>query len=333
MAATHPGPDLLGFYARGELAPGEARALERHLMACVTCQREIDRLPSRPGTVVRWRGHRFAPSESSPEASSTRPPRDGTLAAFGEILATTGEAAAAQLLSQPEHRRRALIRRESRFHTLSLCELLEARCRAAWLDEPADSVEYAKLAVLIAQRLDERLYGLGRLEKVRAVAWVHLGTAFRMAAIAVLHGGEKAGLEEDGSYPAGAVAGSELRERSGRLAEAETALRETREALLERDMGWDAALVTLELAGAYLREGREWEIPRLASEARDLLASHGAPAYALEAMRTLREAAEGKPKAGEIGSIGRLTPELLDAMTRLLLRRRSRPESRFDRDR
>jgi hypothetical protein len=321
----HPEPEVLGRYARGELGREESRALERHLASCLACQRAVDRLPARSGSVVRWQGHRFARQDELPrEDGARRETLRGVVRALGEILAATSESAAAQLLSQPEHRRRALIRREERFHTLGLCELLEARCRVAWLDDPGESVEHAKLAVLVAQRLSKELYGSHRVEDVRAVAWVHLGTSFRLAS---QEGwgevGEAGEPQDDDAYPTGAVRPVVLGEGAGRLAAVEAALRETRDAFLDRGMGYDAALVTLDLVSAYLREDRPGEIAPLARETAELFEARGVEPYVLHAMSFLLDAAEG-------GAAGGVTPELVGRMARLLQRKRSGAEERFE---
>ena len=135
MDQGHPEPELLARYSRGELRREESRALEAHLADCLSCQEAVDALPARSGSVVRWQGHRFTRKEEEELVSEGPDRREtvrGVLRALGDVLAATSETAAARLLSQPEHRRRALIREDSRLHTLGLCELLEARCRASW---------------------------------------------------------------------------------------------------------------------------------------------------------------------------------------------------------
>lgn len=287
----HPEPEVLARYVRGELGRVESRALEAHLAGCLSCQEKVDR----SGSVVRWQGHRF----QKPPAPDGRENR-GVLRALGEVLAATSEAAAARLLSEPEHRRRALIRDDERLHTLGLLELLEARCRSLWLEDPEEAVENAKLAVLIAQKLDPEAYGARRIEDVRALAWVHLGISFRLAGLgAVAEGAEPADPE---AYPTGTVGASILRDGHGAV---ENALRETREAFLERGLEYDAALVTLDLASALLRGERFREIAPLAEEAAGLFSEP----YLQDAMRFLQEQ--------------EATPELMGQMALLLHRRRS----------
>jgi hypothetical protein len=321
MEQGHPEAEVLARYARGELGRGESRLLEGHLAACLACQEAVDRLPSRSGSVVRWQGHRFTRREEEPEELEELPREDpgrpenlrGVVRALGDVLAATSQTAAARLLSEPEHRRRALIRQDDRFHTLELCELLEARCRATWGEDPEEAVESAKLAVLIAQTLSPEAYGARRLEDVRALAWVHLGTSFRLASRGGSEVAEHAEPEDPDAYPTGAVAASILRDGAGRV---ESALRETRGACLERGLGYDAALVTLDLVSACLREGRSEEVAALAEEAEGLFLEP----YILDAMSFLRDSAEG----------GEVTPELVGRMALLLQRRRSGGAERFE---
>lgn len=313
MDQGHPEPEVLARYARGELGREERRALEAHLAGCLACQEAVDGLPSRAG-VVRWQGHRFRQEEPAPAGPDRRETVRGVLRALGDVLAATGETAAARLLSQPEHRRRALIREDERLHTLDLCELLEARCRAAWLEDPDEAVENAKLAVLIAQKLSPEAYGARRLEDVRALAWVHLGTSFRLASESVVaEGGEPA---DPDAYPTGAIGASVLRDSTGRVGAVEAALHETRAACLERGLEYDAALVTLDLAAVLLRGDRPREIAPLAGEAAGLFSEP----YLADAMRFLQGSAEGEE----------VTPELMGRMALLLQRRRSGAAERFE---
>ncbi len=318
MDQGHPEPELLARYARGEMRREESRALEAHLADCLSCQEAVDGLPARSGSVVRWQGHRFTRKEVEEEPAAEGPDRReavrGVLRALGDVLAATSETAAAHLLSQPEHRRRALIREDSRLHTLGLCELLEARCRASWLEDPDEAVENAKLAVLIAQKLSPEAYGARRLEDVRALAWVHLGTSFRLASESVVAEGMEPADPE--AYPTGTVGASVLRDGASRLRTVEFALRDTRDACLERGLEYDAALVTLDLASALLRGDRSDEIAPLAGEAAGLFSEP----YLSEAMRFLQGSAEGEE----------VTPELMGRMALLLQRRRSGAAERFE---
>jgi hypothetical protein len=146
------------------------------------------------------------------------------------------------------------------------------------------------------------------------MALMHLGNACRIAAEQRLRLPAEvvdAAPEARGERPAAQAA-----EMSGSSWEAEAALWELRDAYLARGMALDAALVCLDLAGAFLRDGRETELRRMAAESVPLLAARGAGPFAVDALRLLEgeKAREGRP----------LTLDLLDRMARLL------EESRHD---
>ncbi len=312
----HPDPEVLARYARGELGRKESRELERHLASCVLCQGVVDGMPARPGGVVRWGGHRFAKKEAPPGDDPGRLARvRGVLRALGGVMTATGESAASRLLAQPEHRRRALIRNDVKYQTLSLCELLLARCRASWIDDSGESAELAKLAAQVAQRLNREAYGGANVDDVRVMAWVHLGISFRLAGSLAgqVAEPEEASPSED-AYPAGVAGAVEIRDGGWQSGVVEAALRETRDAFLERRMGLDAALVTLDLVAAALKTGRPAEVAPLAREALDLFEAQDVEAYALDSMRFLLSSAEAEES---------VTQDMVSRMAVLLHRKRN----------
>jgi hypothetical protein len=322
----HPDPEALARYARGELGREESRGLERHLASCVSCQGAVDAMPVRPGGVVRWGGHRFAKKEPTGESADAgrRARARGVLRALGGVLTASSESAASRLLAQPEHRRRALIRQDEKYQTLGLCELLLAKCRAAWIDDPAESVELAKLAALVAQRLNRELYGGSNVDDVRVMAWVHLGLSFRLAGSLADQGigqvaepevpAENTGENTGDAYPTGVIGVIEIRDGDWHAGPVETALRETREAFLERSMGLDAALVTLDLVSASLKAGDPGKVAPLAREAVGIFEAQKVEAYALDAMRFLLSSAEADDG---------VTQDLVNRMAVLLHRKRN----------
>lgn len=313
----HPDPEVLARYARGELGREESRELEHHLAACVPCQGAVDGLPVRPGGVVRWGGHRFARKEPAgePADAGRRARARGVLRALGGVLTATGESAASRLLAQPEHRRRALIRQEEKYQTLGLCELLLAKCRAAWIDDPAGSVELAKLAALVAQRLSREAYGGPNVDDVRVMAWVHLGISFRLAGKLASQVAEpEPPPPSEDAYPTGVIGAIEIRDGAWPRGPVESALRETRDAFLERRMGFDAALVTLDLVSASLKAGQPDEVAPLAREAIELFEVQNVEPYALDSMRFLLSSAEADDGVSQ---------ELVNRMAVLLHRKRN----------
>jgi hypothetical protein len=304
VSDDHPAPETLALYARGELGREPRRGLERHLAGCPSCQAAVDALPVPAGRVVRWQGHRFAASRIAHEQEEERQESlDGVLGALGPIIAAVSRGELDELLGADELRRRALIRAEPRFRSLALCELLQARCRAAWPADPEEAVESAKLAVLIAVRLAAE--GGGEpAEDARAMALMHLGEAFRIAAA------ERGRLVQQVAEGTETIAGEGESGHSWHSWDAELALWELRDAFLARGMSFDAGLVCLDLALAFLRQGREADLRRMADESIPLFTEHGADPFVIDALRVLRDAERrgGRP----------LTPGLVGEMARLL---------------
>lgn len=105
----------------------------------------------------------------------------------------------------------------------------------------------------------------------------------------------------------------------GRLDEAEPALREARDAFVERGIGFDAALVSLDLAAVYARRGEPGEVKRFAAEMLPIFESRDLHTEAVAALAIFRQAAEAEE----------VTLDLLERMARYLQRARRNPELRF----
>jgi tetratricopeptide (TPR) repeat protein len=178
MTERHPDPETLARYLQGALAPEERRDLEPHLSGCALCQRHLAAMAGEIGEgAVKWRGHLFGHEAAFDRAARQASERLSRLFEEAESAAALAE----ELLAAPEHSRRQLIRSESRFQTLKLCELLEDRSREVWFQEPARAIELARLAVAISERLDPGHYGPRIVEDARAQAWAYLGNAYRIA--------------------------------------------------------------------------------------------------------------------------------------------------------
>lgn len=109
-------------------------------------------------------------------------PRDPRLfAALGDVLGALGEASLAELLAASEHGRRALLKQE-RYATIDLSTRLLTRCRAAWLaGEPAQGIELAKLAALVAERIGTDVASEREIATTRSLAARHLTISVRLA--------------------------------------------------------------------------------------------------------------------------------------------------------
>lgn len=107
----------------------------------------------------------------------------------------------------------------------------------------------------------------------------------------------------------------------GRLDEAEDRLRDVRRSFVEKGLGYDASMVTLDLAALYLREeGRGAEVRKLAAEMLPIFLSQDVHRQALAALAAFQQAAE----------MDRVTPRLVQEITAYLLRARRNPELRFE---
>ncbi|HKH43264.1 MAG TPA: zf-HC2 domain-containing protein [Thermoanaerobaculia bacterium] len=325
MISSHPDLETLTRFVRGTLGNARRRELESHLAACATCRETLEAIPPAPGpeTVVKWRAHLFEERRRRREqGEESRRDADQTLRGVGAVIGALAEKQVHELLAASEHERRLLIRNEESFRTLALCELLEARCRAAWSVDPEEAADLARLAALVAERLDLGVYGAERVENAKAMAWMHLGNAFRIAAEwrktqeNVSHVAEAQPFEVDSAEPAQILSDAALPRY-----EIDTALWEMRDAFLARRMGFDAVLVTLDLAAESLREGRVDGFRRMVEESVPLFEESGLQPYTVDAVRFLRDAVRsGEPC---------LTPDLLTRMVTLLQRARNDPQHRW----
>ncbi len=107
--------------------------------------------------------------------------------------------------------------------------------------------------------------------------------------------------------------------RLGRFGEAEPALREVRRRFLAEGKGYDASLVTLDLAHLYLEQGRAAEVRALAAEMLDLFLPRDIHPQALAALAVFQKAAE----------LDNATPGLVREISSYLVRARKNPELRF----
>lgn len=111
-----------------------------------------------------------------------------------------------------------------------------------------------------------------------------------------------------------------IAEGLGRFEEAGEALREARQRFLDEGQGYDASLVTLDLAHLYLQQGRTAEVTRLAREMLPVFLSQDVHREATAALAVFQQAAEA----------GGATPLLVRRITAYLLRARNNPRLRFE---
>jgi tetratricopeptide (TPR) repeat protein len=177
MNKHHPDQEALIRLRRGELAPEDERKIERHLSRCASCQEKADEVESLTNLDIleSWLhpGYDDAIERAADRVSEC------LTDLLGEARDT--DALFTELFRQPAPERRALVRRDLRFHSIKLCQRLEARSREMWFSDPVSALESAELAVEIAERLDAARYGSSLVEDAKATAWGYLGNSYRVS--------------------------------------------------------------------------------------------------------------------------------------------------------
>ena len=106
----------------------------------------------------------------------------------------------------------------------------------------------------------------------------------------------------------------------GRREEAERKLRDLRDAFVEQKLGYEASIVTLDLAALYLEQERTAEVRLLAEEALPVLLAQDIHREAMAALIAFQQATE----------IERATPRMVQQVAAYLHRARKNPELRFE---
>lgn len=219
-----------------------------------------------------------------------------------EALALLDLALAAR--TRPERRARLLIIKAKTFEeTRDFAAAVELLRQAAPLvEEQADP----RLRLVVQLNLIVGLCGLGRaaeatplLGEVRALA-IGLGNELDLVRLRGLEAKVAAAL--------------------GRLDEAQEAFDEARREFAARDMPYDAALLTLELAQMLVGAGRTTAVKALARESATVFAALSVPAEAHRALAVFHEAAESE----------RLSVDLAGQLATWFCRARREPYLRFE---
>src|SRR5258706_3775150 len=172
----HPDRETLKRFVAGEQTSGDARRTDQHLSFCSECRDRADEISTRQA--IRLLDSWLSPGyDEAFDRAAERVVEQ--LASFAEPPGSA-ECLLAELLRETVSERRRRIVTEERFHSLKLCQLLQGRSRNAWTSAPATALEMADLAVEVTQYLDSGRYGTCVVEDARALAWSHLGNAFRI---------------------------------------------------------------------------------------------------------------------------------------------------------
>jgi tetratricopeptide (TPR) repeat protein len=108
--------------------------------------------------------------------------------------------------------------------------------------------------------------------------------------------------------------------RSGRLEEAEHAFAEVRKGFIGEGIGYDAAMVSLDLALLYVRQGRTGELRQLAGEMHAIFSAEDVHREAIAALLFFEEAVRQD----------RATVRVIEDLAAFLKRARSNPSLRFE---
>jgi tetratricopeptide (TPR) repeat protein len=111
----------------------------------------------------------------------------------------------------------------------------------------------------------------------------------------------------------------------GQEKEAEALFLETRQSFLDEDVPYEVALVSLDLAALYARQGRTDELKRLAAEMVPVFSSRQIHREALAALAFWKQAVEAETTRGQMARIG----EVVAGVAAFLKRARYDPELRF----
>jgi tetratricopeptide (TPR) repeat protein len=171
MSERHPDLAALSGLLSGEVGGEEARALERHMLACSRCEeRFLDLLPrngvGEPAPLRLWI------SRSGAEAGRR----------WRELARERREAAGLfERLERlaPELRAEAA-RSLPAFATWGLFERLAAASHGTLHEDPLRAEGLARLAVSVAEALDADRYGPPAVEAARTQAQIHLANALRV---------------------------------------------------------------------------------------------------------------------------------------------------------
>lgn len=173
MDGLHPSRELLTSYFRDELPSPRRRKVSKHVSLCPACRRKLSRLEGEEAdTAAGAVDYESAFRRAAETARAFKASIDEEARRSASLLS--------ELLQEPPAKRLERIDGEPRFHALKLCQLFQERSRSDWFAQPARGLESARLAVAIADHLDEGRHGCDLVAAERARAWALLGNAWRI---------------------------------------------------------------------------------------------------------------------------------------------------------
>jgi len=173
----HPGEEMLKRLLRS-MDPADPRVL-RHLSGCFRCRSRLVDFPRLydPAPVVPFRLSRSGSYDAAFERSLS------VVARRLHLLARERDKAPglfAELMERTDEQREILLRNSQRFRTWGLLELAVERSLERSIQDAERGEELGRLALRIADFLDDDLYGADQLEDLRARAWAYVGNARRI---------------------------------------------------------------------------------------------------------------------------------------------------------
>lgn len=208
------------------------------------------------------------------------------------------------LVGNPVARARTLLKRGTAFH---------------YEGDPAAAIHAFEQAAITFESTTERHLLLIAQHNL-ADSLVDLGRPADAAALVAANESLYAEHDDPVSCLRRAWLDARIARAQGRFTDAELRLAETRRACLDLGMGYDAALVSLDLAELLLATGRTAEVKALALRLKPIFASQGVHREATAALILFQKAAAAE----------RLTAGLLVRLRRYLLLARNDPTFRFE---
>lgn len=185
--SSHPTPALLEGFRRGTLLRGEMRFVLGHLMGgCAACKQAISELAraARPA-----RGAELPPALDAAYDSVMSAAFSATLSRARELQRERAEAGqrSADLLQLATGTAGAAgspvppVAPGPGFWTWGVCEALLERSRALRWEDAAGMVRAAELARMATEHLDPGRCGRAALADLKALVWIELANAYRVA--------------------------------------------------------------------------------------------------------------------------------------------------------
>jgi tetratricopeptide (TPR) repeat protein len=184
----HPTPDALEQFILGQLSTTETREIAFHLLnGCAHCQQATSTLWEPADSFEDPAIFEFAGLEEGESDAGY----DAVLDRVLETVAATEATFAAQrlqarsllaeLMQVPAERQHLLVTNSQRFRSRMLCDLLVEESHETGFQDPWRSVELARLALLLVDRLaSAECGGEDAHESLRARVWAQLGNAHRI---------------------------------------------------------------------------------------------------------------------------------------------------------